>query len=320
MWDDSTRWQHKCRNCGADATTAFCGSCGQKVEVKRLSLATLLHEIPHSIFHVDRGFFPTIVGLFTRPSDVVGEYLGGKRAKYFNPLTLLVICGSVCAALWTIFPFRPELFWGGLVPPKDDTLSQLLSYWFRLVGLTQILWLPLMGQWLYVTYRTARQYRLQKKMVEETILLRNTQHAADLENVSGTLKRARFNTRHFLWRLWRRVTGFMYTSRSARRAVASLPSQYVYGEFIVMAAFMTCASLLISAAASPLVYLADSSLGYKIGLASAAAAAAVPVFQLLMTAPQDTRPSAAAAIIASAYFVIGTPFGFLIMVWLMSLS
>jgi hypothetical protein len=320
MWDDSTRWQHKCRNCGADATTTFCGSCGQKVEVKRLSLATLLHEIPHAIFHVDRGFFPTIAGLFTRPGEVVSEYLSGKRAKYFNPLTLLVICGSLCAAMWTIFPFRPDLFWSGLVQPKDDTVGKLLSYWFRLVGLTQILWLPLMGQWLYITYRTARQYRYQKKMVEESIVLRNTQHAAQLENVSGTLKRARLNAGHFFWRLWRRVTGFMYTSRSARRAVAGVPTPYVYGEFIVMAAFMTCASLLISAAASPLVYLADSSLGYKIGLASAAAAAAVPVFQLLTTAPPDTRPSLAAAIIASAYFVIGTPFGFLIMVWLMSLS
>jgi hypothetical protein len=320
MWDSSTRWHHKCRNCGADASTAFCGACGQKIHVKRLWIATLLHEIPHAIFHVDRGFFPTIAGLFTRPSDVVNEYLSGKRAKYFNPLTLLVICGSLCAALWTVFPFRPELFWGGLIGPKSETVSKLLSYWCRLVGLTQMLWLPLMGQWLYITYRMARQYRLQQKTVEERILLRSTQHATDLENISGRLKRARSNVRHLLWLLWHRVTGFMYTSRSARRAVAGLPPQYVYGEFIVMAAFMTCASLLISAAASPLVYLADSPLGYKIGLASAAAAAAVPVFQLLTNAPLETRPSTAAALIAAAYFVIGTPFGFLIVLWLMSLS
>ncbi len=320
MWDDSTRWQHKCRNCGADATTSFCGACGQKVDVHRLSLAALLHEIPHAIFHVDRGFFPTIVGLFSRPGDVVSEYLNGKRAKYFNPLTLLVICGSLCTAFWIVFPFKPDLFWGSVVPPENQKFAAAVSVWFRLVGFAQVLWLPLMGLWLYVTRRTARMYRIQQQMIQEKLASRDAQFVTDMESMEAGSQRTRVLARHHLHQLWTRSTGLVTTSRAARGAIAAEPPPYVYGEFIVMAAFMTCASLVITAAASPLLYLADSSLAYKIGLATAAAAAGVPVYQLLMSSSLNARPSFAAAIMASAYFVIGTPFGFLTAIWVMSFN
>ncbi len=53
-----------------------------------------LHEIPHSILHIDSGFFLTMKTLFIRPGNAVHEYLQGKRKLLFSPfLYVLVLCG-----------------------------------------------------------------------------------------------------------------------------------------------------------------------------------------------------------------------------------
>ena len=53
-----------------------------------------LHEIPHSLFHIDSGFFHTLKALLLRPGNAVREYLAGKRKLLFSPfLYVLILCG-----------------------------------------------------------------------------------------------------------------------------------------------------------------------------------------------------------------------------------
>jgi Protein of unknown function (DUF3667) len=83
-----------CLNCDNNFEGAFCNLCGQKAATHRFSLHEWLHEITHSILHVDSGFFLTLKTLTVRPGDAVREYLAGKRKLLFSPfLYLLVWCG-----------------------------------------------------------------------------------------------------------------------------------------------------------------------------------------------------------------------------------
>ncbi len=83
-----------CLNCDNAFEGAFCNLCGQKASTRRFTMHEWLHEIPHSILHVDSGFFLTIKTLFMRPGDAVREYLQGKRKLLFSPfLYVLVWCG-----------------------------------------------------------------------------------------------------------------------------------------------------------------------------------------------------------------------------------
>ena len=83
-----------CLNCNNSFTGDFCNLCGQKAATHRFSMHEWLHEIPHSIFHVDSGFFLTIKTLLVRPGDAVREYLEGKRKLLFSPfIYVLVWCG-----------------------------------------------------------------------------------------------------------------------------------------------------------------------------------------------------------------------------------
>jgi hypothetical protein len=79
-----------CKNCHAEFEGNYCNQCGQKSSVKRFTVKGLLHDLPHTIFHVDKGIFKNLQGL-QAPQKTVQEYISGKRVVYFNPLLFFLI-------------------------------------------------------------------------------------------------------------------------------------------------------------------------------------------------------------------------------------
>lgn len=94
-----------CKNCGQHLllNQNFCHSCGQKADTHRINFHFLVHEIQHSIFHVDGGILYTLKHLFTRPGHMLREYLEGKRIHHFKPVLMLIIIGSINGLLGLIF-------------------------------------------------------------------------------------------------------------------------------------------------------------------------------------------------------------------------
>jgi len=45
----------ECKNCGEAVSDKFCPHCGQKASVNRISIRSLLRDLPNAIFHVDSG-------------------------------------------------------------------------------------------------------------------------------------------------------------------------------------------------------------------------------------------------------------------------
>jgi hypothetical protein len=88
-----------CLNCATPLTDKFCGHCGQPASTHRLDLRHLLHEIPHSIWHVDKGLFYTLRELLRRPGATILGYMRGQRAQHFAPLSLLLLITGVASFL-----------------------------------------------------------------------------------------------------------------------------------------------------------------------------------------------------------------------------
>jgi hypothetical protein len=82
-----------CINCNSAIAGGqhFCGNCGQKAHVHRITLVHFLHEFFHAFTHTDRGIFHLLKGLATKPGVVAREYIEGKRKRYFNPFTFFII-------------------------------------------------------------------------------------------------------------------------------------------------------------------------------------------------------------------------------------
>jgi hypothetical protein len=64
----------------------------QQQEAERISLTHFISDLPHAIFHVDRGILFNFVQLIKRPAASIQDYLDGHlRKRYFHPATYLVI-------------------------------------------------------------------------------------------------------------------------------------------------------------------------------------------------------------------------------------
>lgn len=79
-----------CLNCHTDIEGKYCHECGQKASVKRFTVSSVIHEIPHSLFHVDKGVMKNLIGL-KNPKATVFAYLSGKRASYYSPFLFFII-------------------------------------------------------------------------------------------------------------------------------------------------------------------------------------------------------------------------------------
>ena len=83
-----------CPNCTADldASYQFCPQCGQKAHIHRFNPAHILHEVFHAFTHADKGVLYLTKSLMRKPGVTAREYtLEGKRSKYFNPFSFLLI-------------------------------------------------------------------------------------------------------------------------------------------------------------------------------------------------------------------------------------
>src|SRR5689334_14101059 len=81
----------QCLNCQAQVDEQYCPVCGQKATTRRISLPQLLRDLPHAIFHVDKGVLYNFTQLFRRPGSAILDYLSGKRIAFFHPASYLVL-------------------------------------------------------------------------------------------------------------------------------------------------------------------------------------------------------------------------------------
>lgn len=81
----------QCKNCGEELLNKYCPNCGQKANVGRITLGQLIRDLPHVVFHVDKGFLYNFFSLLRRPGPAIRDYLEGKRKPFFHPASYLVL-------------------------------------------------------------------------------------------------------------------------------------------------------------------------------------------------------------------------------------
>ncbi len=141
-----------CLNCHTALLSPYCGQCGQSAKVHRFTLAGLLHDVPHAVFHVERGILATLAGLLRRPGATINAYLDGQRTRFFNPLSLLVLLAGAYAALYNQ-PFLLSVLEPLLDPRGRNQITGLLSWTTRWYSVLMLLSVPLMGVLNWFFYR-----------------------------------------------------------------------------------------------------------------------------------------------------------------------
>jgi hypothetical protein len=84
-----------CKNCGHTIEGNFCSNCGQKSSIERINLKSFSKEFVEGVFQVNRGFFYTLITLFTRPEASIQDYLDGKRKSHFKPIAYVLLLSTL---------------------------------------------------------------------------------------------------------------------------------------------------------------------------------------------------------------------------------
>lgn len=57
----------------------------------------MLHDIPHAVYHIDKGIVYTFKELLLRPGQMINGYWEGKRVKHYNPFSYFILIGGILA-------------------------------------------------------------------------------------------------------------------------------------------------------------------------------------------------------------------------------
>jgi hypothetical protein len=145
----------KCLNCGETTIHNYCSHCGQKSDTKKIDWHYLVHDVPHSVFHLDKGFLPTLIGMIIRPGNVIKEYLDGKRVKYFRPLTYLFILGTIAGLIYLNAPINLEMAKTADTVELVSNIQRLFGKYYNIFTVAMI---PLYSFFVWLFYRRERNF------------------------------------------------------------------------------------------------------------------------------------------------------------------
>lgn len=145
-----------CKNCGSSVSGNYCRNCGQSARTGRVNFHYLLHEIQHSIFHVDKGILYTIKELALRPGKTIKDYLDGKRINYFKPLGFVLILGTIYGFVAHFLRIYPEIgiFSVNNQDPAVEKLQQVvLDIVYGHYAFAMLAFLPFSTMACYLVFR-----------------------------------------------------------------------------------------------------------------------------------------------------------------------
>lgn len=116
-----------CLNCEAQLADKFCQSCGQLYRAERLSLKTLIVDIPSRWLNLDKGFFYTFWQQCKAPGSVAKRYVAGQRVIFTNPLTYYLIAAAMQLLMLFMFGDVLAAKISMQVQQSPETITQLTS-------------------------------------------------------------------------------------------------------------------------------------------------------------------------------------------------
>lgn len=153
---------NQCRNCGTIFTDVYCNHCSQKIH-HRITIGHIWHDALHAITHADKGIFYLMRQLFIRPGVVASEYIiDGKRKKYFNPFSYVLILGSLATFVAVNSHFMEKslgiLDASSLAKPGMKKMIEYMEYATKYYNAIQLSQIPFFALGTFLLFRRNRLF------------------------------------------------------------------------------------------------------------------------------------------------------------------
>lgn len=160
-----------CLNCSNGYEGEFCPHCGQKAHTSRITLGGILHDIPHSVFHVDKGFIYTFVQLLRQPGKAIRDYVEGRRVKHYSPFAYLFVMSAACSLVGHLVMEYFEKYKDIHLHMGEGMLfPEVASFFQKYPGLMFCLFIPFISFWSWLFNRDSK-YNYWENLVMNTYLI-----------------------------------------------------------------------------------------------------------------------------------------------------
>ena len=126
--------QPSCLDCGAPLEGKYCIACGQRAQLRSLSLPSLTHDAVHDLVDLDSRVWQTLRALLFRPGFLTSEFLHGRRTRYLPPFRLYLVLSVIFFLLLSVKPSGPVVIGEGPGAPANvvtgangEALSQAMQ-------------------------------------------------------------------------------------------------------------------------------------------------------------------------------------------------
>jgi hypothetical protein len=109
----------KCINCGAESDGKYCPECGQEIEIKRLEVKTIFHDVTHGILHWENSILKTFRQMLFKPGDTAASYISGQRKTLVKPFTYFIFIQTIYVLLFHSMSGQYFAFLNFNVSPTD---------------------------------------------------------------------------------------------------------------------------------------------------------------------------------------------------------
>jgi hypothetical protein len=91
-----------CQNCGTTLSGGYCGACGQKADVRILSLPAFIRDGVGDLSNYDARLWRSLRTLAFKPGRLTRLYLEGQRTKYTPPFRMYIITSLAFFVLFSL--------------------------------------------------------------------------------------------------------------------------------------------------------------------------------------------------------------------------
>jgi hypothetical protein len=145
----------RCLNCETQLIDKFCHHCGQKASTHRITFNKFVsHDLPHGLFHLDRGIIYTIRNLLLRPGYAAKSFISGQRIRHYNIFALFVIM-IACKAILDLYNDTEFVFQSKDHNPADAEANKILQNYYKVIYLV---WIPTISIFTWTLLRRLKYY------------------------------------------------------------------------------------------------------------------------------------------------------------------
>jgi hypothetical protein len=165
-----------CQNCNTALQGKYCSNCGQSSEIHKIDVHYLWHDVQHGLLHFDKGILFTTKELFTRPGNSIREFLEGKRAKHFQPISLVLVLAGIYGLLFHFFKINMFENYvvasgsGERVSHINDAIGKMSEWIGQHYSILALLQIPIFTIGTYLCFRKSG-YSFVEHLIINTFLI-----------------------------------------------------------------------------------------------------------------------------------------------------